>query len=105
MENLNEYREGVKTLLKVAFEEDGSNAHAAAQVLLSTWNGSDFHLRITDLCLMNETNFAAAMAVIKGRQITFKEPHQLIKDGQDWFTKLRKKYEHLYVGARYKDYY
>lgn len=98
------YRKGVQALVEMALEHKTSSAAAAAQVLLSGYN-SDFQLKITDLCALDQRNFEHAIAVIRGRAQCFKEPQTMIENGDEIFELLWGKWKHLHVSQRYKDYY
>lgn len=99
------YREGVEVLSQMALNHFGGSAQAAAQVLLSTYNGYNFQLDLADLCHFDSENFAHAIAVMTGRVKTFEEPHMIIENGQAIFTELEKRYAHLHVSQRYASHY
>ncbi len=98
------YREAVQVLSKMCLVHDGSGAYAAAQVLLSTYNGNNYHVDLTDLCSLDEDNLRHAMAVINGRVCTFREPHNMIENGSKIFDELEEKWGHLSVYKRYEKY-
>lgn len=99
------YTEAVKHLSKMVLTQDGSGARAAAQVLLSTYNGTNYQLDVTDLCHLDADNFLYAQAIISGRVHTLKEPHTVIENGGDIFDQIERKWSWLNVRNRYKDYY
>tara|TARA_R110002072_G_scaffold303138_1_gene495415 strand:+ start:26981 stop:27481 length:501 start_codon:yes stop_codon:yes gene_type:complete len=99
------YKDAVKHLSEIALTQDGSGAYAAAQVLLSSYNGSNYQLNITDLCNLDDINFKCAQAVIAGRVHTQEEPHNIIENGSSIFQKLEEKWSNLRVKNRYLKYY
>lgn len=98
------YGEGVKTLMEYALNQSGSGAYAAAQVLLSTYNSYNYHMALVDLNSLDQKGFDAAMAVIRGRVESGREPHELLKNGQLLFDELETKWKSLSVQDRYKKY-
>lgn len=97
-----EYANAVVKLTTMALNHGGSGSAAAAQVLLSAYNGNNWQLDITDLCHLDHGNFAAAMTVIQGRKQLYTEPHQLINDGNETFHKLQMKWSHYHIDNRWK---
>ena len=98
---LEEYANSVVAFMNLVMKHQGtSGAYAAAQVLLSAYNGNHFQLDITDLCNLDETNMVHAMNIIVGRKIHWKEPHTLLKNGNELFDKLHDKYLMLHIGNR-----
>ncbi len=95
------YRDAVETLLPVAMT-DTSGGRAAAQVLLSAYNGNEFHLDVTDLGYLDPHLFAAARDVIQLRTIANREPHELIENGNERFLQVWERWECLHVRNRYK---
>jgi len=95
-----QYGEAVATLLKLAFAGGGSSTSAAAQLLLSAFNGNEWHVDITTLCSFDQEHYQAALTVIRGRSELYIEPHNVVEDGQRKFTKLWDKYYLLHVGNR-----
>ncbi|WP_218309731.1 DUF7673 family protein [Alteromonas antoniana] len=97
-----DYSDAVSSLLNVA-QGDTSGSRAAAQVLLSTYNGSNFHMDLTDLCVLDLKYVEQALIVLRGRVILCIEPHQMIDNGKTKFSRLEKQWEHLYVKNRHKN--
>lgn len=98
---LEEYAEGVATLVRLA--GDGtSGSRAAAQVLLSAYNGADWQLDITDLCVLDHGHYVAALAVIRGRTEICVEPHELIADGGRHFQRLWEQWSRYHIDNRWK---
>jgi hypothetical protein len=95
------YADSVSALIKMA-RQDCSGSRVCAQVLLSAYNGSEFQLDITDLCLLDETYYNCAMIVIRGRVETRIEPHELIKDGSLVFEQLWNQWRGYHVANRFK---
>ncbi|WP_224981281.1 DUF7673 family protein [Geomonas agri] len=75
---------------------------AAAQVLLSCYNGYDFQANLTDLNNLDRSDFELAITVIRGRRDTCYEPHQVIDNGSEIFLQLREDWIHLHVAERGK---
>lgn len=61
---------------------DTSGSRAAAQVLLSTYNGNNFHMNLTDLCVLDLKYVEQALIVLRGRVMLCIEPQQMIEDGK-----------------------
>lgn len=101
--NLNDldYADAVVTLLKLAMLRCGSS-RVAAQVLLSAYDGNGYQLDVTDLCNLDSSNYAAAMAVIHGRRLYMTEPHRLVENGDAIFRKLHQDWKRLHVKNRHK---
>jgi hypothetical protein len=95
------YHDAVAALLPVAMT-DTSGGRAAAQVLLSAYNGNEFHLDVTDLGNLDTRLFAAALEVIQLRTLANREPHELIEKGNDRFMQVWERWECLHVRNRYK---
>ena len=102
---LEPYKEAVKNLLNVALTQDGSGAQAAAQVLLSAYNGIDYQLNVPDLCNLDQVNFKYVQEIFAGRVHTFKEPQTVIENGQKKFSELEERWLGLHVSNRYKYHY
>lgn len=99
-----EYGKAVNRLLSLAIH-DTSGGRAAAQVLLGVYNGYEFHCDLTDLCLLDDGNLAAALTVIQGRAQLRQEPHEVVIDGDKHFQRVLNTWAHLSVFARYADHY
>lgn len=99
MVSLQEYAAAVAVLVEVA-QQVTSGGRAAAQVLLSAYNGSEWQLDITDLNNLGRFHFEAAMTVIRGRHDTWAEPHTLIPNGPMIFDELWKQWSGLHVAER-----
>tara|TARA_A200000159_G_scaffold147384_1_gene154405 strand:+ start:2958 stop:3332 length:375 start_codon:yes stop_codon:yes gene_type:complete len=97
-----DYSEAVSSLLNVALG-DTSGSRAAAQVLLSTYNGNNYHMDLTDLCVLDLKYVEQSLIVLRGRVMLCSEPHQMIEDGKAKFERLEKQWEHLYVKNRHKN--
>jgi hypothetical protein len=96
-----QYAESVSALIKLA-SKDCSGSKACAQVLLSAYNGHEFQLDITDLCLLDENYYDHAMTVIRGRVELRTEPHELITDGNLVFDQLWDQWRGYHVSTRFK---
>lgn len=97
-----EYRNSVEALVRVA-QSDTNASKAAAQVLLSAYNGNNFHVDVTDLGLLGTDNLAHALRVIWGRSVfPCMEPHKVISNGTAIFHGLWDDYYWLHVQNRWK---
>ncbi|WP_422452458.1 DUF7673 family protein [Endozoicomonas sp. ALC066] len=93
----------VRPLVDVAFSDTGA-AEAAAQALLSCYDGSRFHLCVRDLCLLDDSHYRAALLVIRLRIEKGIEPHELFDD-EELFPKLCKRWgTQLHVISRGEQY-
>ncbi len=95
------YSAAVETLLPVAMTNT-SGGRAAAQVLLSAYNGNEFHLDVTDLGNLDTRLFNAAIEVIQLRTLANREPHELVENGDKRFAHICKRWMNLHVRKRYK---
>lgn len=101
---LKDYATAVSKLIGLA-RTDVGGSRAAAQVLLSLYNGDDFHVDLTDLCLLDEHYYQAAMIAIRGRIEFRNEPHEMIGGGGRIFEQLWEDWKHLHVKNRYAKHY
>lgn len=90
------YARAVATLAEVA-QHTTSGGRAAAQVLLSTYNGYEFHIDATDLRLLDPRNLRAAITVLQGQADLHMEPQKCLVDGDQVFERLWKRWEHLSI--------
>lgn len=95
-----DYREAVESLLPIALA-DTSGSRAAAQVLLSTYNGHNYHMDITDLCVLDLAYVEKALIVMRGRTLLSIEPHSLIENGSERFLQLENAWPGLHTARRY----
>ncbi|MGR8931927.1 MAG: DUF7673 family protein [Gammaproteobacteria bacterium] len=95
------YKNAIENLMDVAEWNIGGSS-AAAQVLLSAYNGYGFHLDITDLCTLDYHYYACAIAVIRGRAELRIEPHELIENGDKRFRFLSERWRRLHITERGK---
>lgn len=95
-----DYKAAVERLVKVA-HTDTSNAEPAAQVLLSLYNGHEWHVDLCDLCSLDYDNLHAALIAIRGRIFCSIEPHEIIENGEAVFRSLVEDWKHLHVTNRY----
>lgn len=103
---LEHYAAAVALLVQLALSHsDTSGGQAAAQVLLGTYNAHEFHLDITDLCLLDDDALTAAWTVLRGRVELREEPQEHIKNGREVFAALWKEFQHLNTGHRYAELY
>ena len=97
-----DYSKAVDSLVLLA-QGDTSVSRAAAQVLLSTYNGSNWHMDLTDLCVLDLNYLYKALIVIRGRVLLGREPHNVIENGSELFRDLEDQWQHFHTRNRYKD--
>ena len=97
-----EYAASVIVLLKLALD-DTSGSLTAAQVLLSCYNGYNWQLDVTDLCHLDREYLRHALIVMECRATLWAEPHDLVKNGDEHFTRLQKKWRRYHIRNRWKD--
>lgn len=95
-----QYAKSVVSLLKLARSNGGSSTGAAAQVLLSAYNGRNWQVDLTDLCHFGSDHYQDALNVIRGRVELSMEPHSVIADGNSHFRELWDDWYLLHVGNR-----
>lgn len=97
-----EYQASVEALVRVAQGYTGAS-RVAAQVLLSAYNGDNFHVDITELGVLDAKNLAHTLRVIWGRSAQpCLEPHKVIHDGEAVFHALWDNWCRLHVQNRWK---
>lgn len=96
-----QYATAVVLLVNLA-KRDCSGSRAAAQVVLSAYNGLSWQLDVTDLCLLDGEYYGAALDVIRGRVELRIEPHYLVKNGNEIFEKLWEQWKRLRLDNRWK---
>lgn len=96
-----EYGDAVLHLMKLANMPDTKGNLAAAQVLLSLYNGYDWHVNLCNLCLLDQGYFQSALIAIRGRVVLSREPQYFIDNGNAVFLALWDKWIHLHVSQRY----
>ncbi len=99
--SIDEYAAAVKLLTGLA-QQDTSGSRAAAQVLLSAYNGEEWQLDITDLGVLSSEYYEAALAVIRGRTELMNEPHTLIENGEEIFHRIWGRWQAYHVKNRGK---
>jgi hypothetical protein len=101
---VDDYKTVVQALLGLATRDVGGS-RVAAQVLLNLYNGDEFHVDLTDLCLLDERYYAAAMVAIRGRVEFRQEPHELLENGSTVFGDLWEDWIGIHVKNRYAKHY
>lgn len=96
------YAEAVARFVQLA-RQGTSGGRVAAQVLLSAYNGFEFHLDVAGLCSLDARNYQDAITIIRGRYETCREPHTLIPHGGQVFQGLWDSWSHLHVTERGKE--
>ena len=92
-----QYFNSVSALIKVA-RMDTSASRAAAQVLLSAYNGQEWQLNVTDLCFLDPVN----MSILRGKGLLLKKSSQTFMAG-NWpprSMKMLKSSSRLGVGGK-----
>lgn len=97
---LEDYKNAVESLLPIALQ-DTSGSRAAAQVLLSTYNGHNYHMDLTDFGVLDIEHIESALIVIRGRTFLSVEPHSIIENGSERFAKLENQWPQLHNSCRY----
>lgn len=95
-----DYAKAVRVLVDLA-QKDCGGSRIAAQVLLSTYNGDNWHCDLTDLCNLDAGNYRAALIVIRGRVELNTEPQRMIDDGDAVFDWLEQEWQVYHVRNRY----
>lgn len=98
--NLNDYAVAVAKLVTLA-RKDCGGSRAAAQVVLSLYNGHNWHVNLIDLTVLDSDHFCAAITAIRGRVRFNREPHEMIPNGDDVFDRLQDDWKHYHVKQRY----
>lgn len=97
-----DYSNAVESLLQLAMG-DTSGSRAAAQVLLSTYNGYNYHMDLTDLGVLDLKYLEQALIVLRGRTLLSKEPHHAIPNGSNRFLALEKNWQCLHNAIRHQN--
>ncbi|BFM16250.1 hypothetical protein R50073_24330 [Maricurvus nonylphenolicus] len=95
------YAGAINRLLVLA-NAGGSGGRAAAQVLLSAYNGKAWQLDVTDLCLLDENNYQSALLVLHYRRALMQEPQEAIEDGDEKFHVLWEQWKRFHIDNRHK---
>lgn len=96
-----EYEEAVRLLTGLA-QTDTSGGRAAAQVVLSAYNGDEWQLDVTELSLLDGKYYQAAIDVIRGRKELMLEPHNLIDGGREIFHRIWDQWRRYHIRNRWK---
>lgn len=96
-----EYEESVLLLTALA-QTDTSGGRAAAQVVLSAYNGDEWQLDVTELSLLDGKYYLAAINVIRGRKELMIEPHNLIPNGRQIFHRIWNQWRRYHISNRWK---
>jgi len=106
MISLAEYADAVITLFNLVDMRCGGSYYAA-QVLLSLYNGNEFHVDLARVaCNLDAKHLDAALVAIKARGLLMREPHEVIKDGDHHFDELWGYWKNdLHVSKRYGNHY
>jgi len=96
-----EYEEAIRLLTGLA-QTDTSGGRAAAQVVLSAYNGDEWQLDVTELSLLDGKYYQAAIYVIRGRKELMIEPHKLITGGREIFHRIWDRWRRYHISNRWK---
>jgi len=96
------YAAAVSHLVEVTRMRGTSGARACAVLLLSLYNGHEWHMDLTDLCVLDLEIYASALIAVRGRTELMKEPHRMIEGGSDILNDLWDRYRHLSVAEVWK---
>lgn len=100
---LPQYSEAVMALVKLA-QGDTGGSMAAAQVLLSLYNGINWHMDLTDFGRLDYSYFRQALVATQGRHTLHHEPHSVIANGASIFSCLENQWKVLHTRIRYQKY-
>jgi hypothetical protein len=98
---LEDYAKSVARLVDLAFKGCGGS-RAAAQVVLSLYNGDNYHVDLTDLCVLDINYFRDCITAMRGRYEFNREPHEMIADGSRVFEQLENEWRHYHINNRHK---
>lgn len=96
------YKAALEKLVK-ATVHGGSGSRAAAQILLSLYNGSDWQMDLTDLRLLDPESREAAITALKFDAQVNEEPHTVLDDGNAIYDRLKHAWPTLYNPIRHHD--
>ena len=82
-----DYRDSVLALVRLA-QDDTSGSRAAAQVLLSLYNGNEWHMDLTDLGVLDLRNLQHALIVIRERIVLARSVEAVLENGDQIFKQL-----------------
>jgi len=82
-----DYSDAIDTLMPIAVKDCGGS-RACALVLLNAYNADAFRFDITDLCVLDDKLYNAALVVIRCRAELCREPHEFIPNGDQVFEDL-----------------
>lgn len=97
-----EYTASVIALIKLALN-DTSGSRAAAQVLLSAYNGDNWQLNVTDLVCLDRENLQHALVVMECRAMLWEEPHNMVTNGSELFERLQRRWRRMHIDNRWKN--
>lgn len=99
--DLERYTHAVNELLVLA-QGDALGSRAAAQVVLSAYNGREFQLDVTDLGNLDQHYRGLAVTVIIGRNSLQVGPEEVTVDGKESLDEISRRWERLRVTNRWK---
>lgn len=99
-----DYRESVLALVGLA-QSDTSGSRTAAQVLLSLYDGSGWHMDLTDLGVLDWGYLQHALIAIRGRLVLGQSVEAAIGNGDQVFSHLCTLWAGLRNDRRYSNWY
>ncbi|WBA86498.1 DUF7673 family protein [Endozoicomonas sp. GU-1] len=96
-----DYARATEDLYHCAIQGTGTS-RAAAQLLLSAYNGSNWQLDITDLCLLHGNLKKQALIFIECRLTLGEEPHRVLGSGDKKFFALARQWRRYHIRNRWK---
>ena len=99
-----DYRDSVRALVRLA-QGDTSGSRTAAQVLLSLYDGSEWHRDLTDLGVLDWGYLPHALIVMRRRRVLGQRVEVVIDDGDQVFRHLCERWAVLRNDRRYSKRY
>mgnify|MGYP000498303627 CR=1 FL=1 len=93
-----DYSRSVNRLMNIAINDKGAEGHAAAQFMLSAYNGKEWHFGVTDL---DNLNYEDVVHVIRGRQLYSTDPHCVVDNGQTKIYEIQDVWPNLKSSIRF----
>ena len=92
-----QYKTSLKSLMKVAIEQNSTASETAAEIVLSLNNGGTWKLNLCGLHSLDHSNIIAAKQCIAGKLKFGTEPDYLFMGADEIILELKNKYKHLKV--------
>ncbi len=98
---LADYAKATEALYQCAIQGTGTS-RAAAQLLLSAYNGNNWQVDITDLCLLPPGLRKEVLIFIECRLTLGVEPHEMLGNGDQKFFALTNQWRRYHIRNRWK---